>query len=73
MSLRDKIKKGKRQQSMDEDKLLTYIRENYLTDLVKADSEYSCFDCSSEEFDMLIELKCRTENWDDLLLEKKEV
>jgi Holliday junction resolvase len=57
---------------MKELDLFNAIKAARFTDLVKAEGEYSVFDCVSEEAGMYIELKCRATHYDELLIEKNK-
>jgi hypothetical protein len=55
---------------MSEQELLEFLQLNYITDLKKSRDQYCEFDCYSERFNMVIELKCRYTHYDELMLEK---
>ena len=52
--------------------LFEFIKEEYLSDLVKARNQMSRWDCYSPMHKKRIELKCRRKHYDTLLLEKKK-
>lgn len=57
---------------MNEQELFTRLKETLMPDLTKSDEEYSTFDCSSEEFNLYIELKCRKTHYENLMIEKSK-
>lgn len=57
---------------MSEPELIIYLQKNYVPDLKKNKDEYDPIDCSSEMYQMGIELKCRNRVYDDMLIEKKK-
>ena len=57
---------------MKEVKLFDYLKNCCYTDLVKAKSKMSRWDCYSPLTNHRIELKCRATHYDTLILEKKK-
>jgi len=57
--------------TLNEDKLREYLKR-WFPDLTKAKDQYSKYDCYSINKKTLIELKCRPDHYDDLLMEKKK-
>ena len=57
---------------MKEAELFNYLLENHYSDLVKAKSKMSRWDCYSPSTTHRIELKCRATHYDTLILEKKK-
>jgi len=55
-----------------EENLFSWIKENFISDLVKSASKYASSDCFSTEFNLDIELKCRRTHYSTLILEKKK-
>jgi hypothetical protein len=56
--------------SMNEQSLFDYIKSTYLEDLQKSEHEYDYIDATSTNYRLTIELKCRTNHYDELILEK---
>jgi hypothetical protein len=54
----------------DERELFTYIKDNYIPDLVKPTDKYSSFDAYSPKFNTVFELKCRRTHYPTLILEE---
>ena len=52
-----------------EEGLFHYLKMRYLNDLSMSEDNYEAHDCISPKAEMLIELKCRTTHFDELLLE----
>ena len=52
-----------------EEGLYHYLKVRYLQDLKMSSDTYEAHDCKSEYGKLLIELKCRTTHYDELLLE----
>ena len=57
---------------MKEQDLFDYLKHKHYPDLVKAISKISRWDCYSPNTLHRIELKCRKQHWDDLILERKK-
>jgi len=57
---------------MKEQQLFDYIKQNMYKDLVKSIGVYDTFDCTSEEHNLYIELKCRYKHYPELLIEKSK-
>ena len=57
---------------MKEEELFQYLVKCCYPDLVKAKSKLSRWDCYSPNTSHRIELKCRKEHWDSLILERKK-
>jgi hypothetical protein len=55
---------------MNEQSLFDYIKSTYLEDLQKSEHEYDYIDATSTNYRLTIELKCRTNHYDELILEK---
>jgi len=53
----------------DEQSLYEALRDSLIPDLLNYKSNFSRYDCFSEDFNMQIELKCRTRHFDELLIE----
>ena len=56
---------------MTEDSLFEYLYKWY-GDLVRAEDQFSVWDCYSEERRIYLELKCRRTHYDRLLIEKSK-
>jgi hypothetical protein len=56
---------------MNEQELFDNLTQ-LIPDLVKAENEYSTFDCTSEILNAYIELKCRHTHYNTLLIEKSK-
>jgi hypothetical protein len=56
--------------TMTEQGLFDYIKATYLEDLHKSEHEYDYIDATSTVYRLTIELKCRTNHYDELILEK---
>ena len=54
---------------LTEDALFSYLKMRYLQDLAMSKHTYEQHDCISDYGKLLIELKCRTTHYDELLLE----
>ena len=54
---------------LTEDGLFSYLKMRYLQDLAMSKHTYEQHDCISDYGKLLIELKCRTTHYDELLLE----
>jgi len=57
---------------MNEKQLFDYVKQNLYKDLVKSTGTYDCFDCTSEQNNLYIELKCRYKHYPELLIEKSK-
>jgi len=55
---------------MREKELFDFLKTNYLPDLELAKDKFCFYDCYSKENKLIIELKCRREHYDTLMLEK---
>ena len=55
---------------MNEQSLFDYIKSTYLEDLQKSEHNYDYIDATSTNYRLTIELKCRTNHYDELILEK---
>jgi hypothetical protein len=55
---------------MTEKELFDFLKTNYLPDLELAKDKFCFYDCFSKESRLIIELKCRREHYDTLMLEK---
>jgi hypothetical protein len=55
---------------MTERELFDFLKTNYLPDLELVKDKFSFYDCFSKESRLIIELKCRREHYDTLMLEK---
>ena len=55
---------------MNEQCLFDYIKSTYLEDLQKSEHTYDYIDATSRGYRLTIELKCRTNHYDELILEK---
>jgi hypothetical protein len=53
-----------------EAELFAYLQQEHYPDLVKSESPYDTFDCSSRMAQHYIELKCRRTHYDTLLIEQ---
>ena len=60
-----------RPKNLNEEKLFDLIKEYIMPDLQKSE-HFDSHDCTSRLYKMLIELKCRSEHYDELLIEKKK-
>ena len=54
---------------LTEEGLFSYIKMRYLQDLKMSSDTYERHDCRSDYGKLIIELKCRTTHYDELLLE----
>lgn len=52
----------------NEKQLFKYLKDNYISDL-QSTSEYDYKDATSDKYNMVIELKCRTHHYDQLIIE----
>jgi hypothetical protein len=57
---------------MKEQDLFDYLKDTHFPDLVRSESTYDSFDCTSTLKGMYIELKCRHTHYPDLLIEKSK-
>lgn len=57
---------------MKEQELFDWLKTGHYSDLEKSSNEYDGFDCTSNHFEMFIELKSRLTHYDTLLLERKK-
>ena len=57
---------------MNEKQLFDYVKQNVYKDLVKSTGTYDSFDCTSEQSNAYIELKCRYKHYPELLIEKSK-
>ena len=57
---------------MREQELFSYIKDNYLHDLMLTGT-YCAFDGVSVSGQILVELKCRAKHYDDMMIERKEI
>lgn len=57
---------------MKEQELFDYLKSTHFPDLVKSESTYDSFDCTSIAKGLYIELKCRHTHYPDLLIEKSK-
>ena len=57
---------------MKEQELFDWLKAGHYSDLEKSSNEYDGFDCTSNHFQMFIELKSRLTHYDTLLLERKK-
>ena len=57
---------------MKEIELFNTLKATVYTDLVKAASQYSTFDCVSLSANSYIELKCRNAHYSELMIEKSK-
>jgi hypothetical protein len=55
-----------------EQELFDWLKTGHYSDLEKSSNEYDGFDCTSNHFEMFIELKSRLTHYDTLLLERKK-
>jgi len=55
---------------MKEKELFDFLKTNYLPDLELAKDKFCFYDCYSKESRLIIELKCRREHYDTLMLER---
>jgi hypothetical protein len=55
-----------------EQELFDWLKAGHYSDLEKSSNEYDGFDCTSNRFEMFIELKSRLTHYDTLLLERKK-
>jgi hypothetical protein len=53
-----------------ETELFNILRDSYYPDLLRTDDTYSAGDCYSDDFSIIIELKCRQTHYDKLMIEK---
>lgn len=53
-----------------EEKLFNNIKKKLIPDLKKEEDEFSRYDCTSEELQMKIELKCRNQHYNYLILQR---
>jgi hypothetical protein len=56
--------------NLTEQSLFDYIKSAYLEDLQKTEHEYEYIDATSHGYRLTIELKCRTNHYDELIIEK---
>jgi len=57
-------------QFASEKQLYEFVKEFYIDDLTNSESSTSRYDCTSEKYNIDIELKCRRKHYDELLIEK---
>lgn len=55
---------------MNENQLFEFLRNKYIYDLQKSKDQFCNYDCFSNHFKIIIELKCRKTHYNDLILEK---
>ena len=55
---------------MKEQELFDYLKGTHFPDLEKSEGVYDSFDCSTNEKNLYIELKCRHTHYPDLLIEE---
>ena len=55
---------------MNEHKLYMFLKENYFKDLCTKEDQFSKYDCYSDKYKIVMELKCRKTHYNDLMLEK---
>jgi hypothetical protein len=53
-----------------EQELFDYLKGTHFPDLEKSEGVYDSFDCSTNEKNLYIELKCRHTHYPDLLIEE---
>jgi hypothetical protein len=54
---------------MNEAKLFDYLKQTYFPDLIRADNQYSRWDCYSDQYKTRIELKSRNTHYSSLMIE----
>lgn len=55
---------------MREQELFDYLKEKHFPDLEKSEGAYDSFDCTTNDKNLYIELKCRHTHYPDLLIEE---
>jgi hypothetical protein len=55
---------------MKEQDLFDYLKASHFPDLEKSEGAYDSFDCTTNEKNLYIELKCRHTHYPDLLIEE---
>jgi len=55
---------------MREQELFDYLKASHFPDLEKSEGAYDSFDCTTNEKNLYIELKCRHTHYPDLLIEE---
>jgi hypothetical protein len=55
---------------MTENDLFIFLKNNFIFDLQKSKDQFCEYDCFSNYFEFIIELKCRKTHYNDLMLEK---
>jgi hypothetical protein len=53
-----------------EQELFDYLKEKHFPDLEKSEGAYDSFDCTTNDKNLYIELKCRHTHYPDLLIEE---
>jgi len=56
----------------NEKELYNALRQQLIPDLLSYKTQYSTYDCFSEDLNMQIELKCRRRHYDDLMIERSK-
>jgi hypothetical protein len=57
-------------QFANEQQLFSFIKDNFIEDLISSDNPTSRYDCYSSYFKSHIELKCRRKHYNELIIEK---
>ena len=55
---------------MKEQELFDYLKGSHFPDLVKSEGVFDHFDCTTDDKNLYIELKCRHTHYPDLLIEE---
>lgn len=55
---------------MKEQELFDYLKFKHFPDLIKSDGTFDSFDCTTDEKNLYIELKCRHTHYPELLIEE---
>jgi len=55
---------------MREQELFDYLKSSHFPDLVRSENIYDHFDCTTDDKNLYIELKCRHTHYPDLLIEE---
>ena len=56
----------------NEKELYNALQQQLIPDLLSYKTQYSTYDCFSEDLNMQIELKCRRRHYDDLMIERSK-
>lgn len=58
---------------MNEQELFDWLKTNHYEDLVHSLNIFDGFDCSTQNYNMFIELKSRSTHYEELLIEKRNM